>query len=77
MLCLADAAAAFWNVAGYYSLPSLLVAATGTAGLAAAGPTAVAVWSGATAAGLLARGVRAAGQPPPPVPAPCRRAAFT
>lgn len=67
---LADATAAFWNVARYYSLPSLLIAARGTAGLAAAGPTAVAVWSGATAAELLAGGARAAGQPPPPVPAP-------
>lgn len=67
---LAGAAAAFWNVARYYSLPSLLIAAEGTAGLAAAGPTAVAVWSGTTAAGLLAAGAKAAGQPPPPVPAP-------
>lgn len=67
---LADAAAAFWNVARYYSLPSLLIAATGTAGLAAAGPTAVAVWAGVTAAELLAAGAGAAGQPPPSVPGP-------
>ena len=73
---LADAAAAFWNVARYYALPSLLVAAKATARLAAAGPTAVAAWSGATAAELLAGGVMAAGQPPsagqppPAVPAP-------
>ncbi len=67
---LAGAAAAFWNVARYYSLPSLLVAASGTARLAAAGATAVAAWSGATAAQLLAGGAQAAGQPPPPVPAP-------
>ena len=67
---LSGAAAAFWNVARYYSLPSLLIAAAGTARLAAAGPTAVAAWSGATAAQLLAGGARAAGQPPAPVPAP-------
>ena len=67
---LADAAAAFWNVARYYSLPSLLIAAHGTARLAAAGPTAVAAWSGASASELLAGGARAAGQPPPAVPAP-------
>ncbi len=67
---LADATAAFWNVARYYSLPSLLIAAKGTARLAAAGPTAVGVWSGTTAAELLTGGARAAGQPPPPVPRP-------
>jgi hypothetical protein len=62
---LADAAAAFWNVARYYALPSLLVAGQATARLAAAGPTAVAAWSGVTAAELLAGGAAAAGQPPP------------
>jgi hypothetical protein len=67
---LADAAAAFWNVARYYSLPSLLIAAQGTARLAAAGPAAVAAWSGASARELLAGGARAAGQPPPADPAP-------
>ena len=67
---LADAAAAFWNVARYYSLPSLLIAAKATARLAAAGPTAVAAWSGVTAAELLAGGAAVAGQPPPRVPAP-------
>jgi len=67
---LADATAAFWNVARYYSLPSLLVAAKGTARLAAAGPTAVAAWAGVTAAELLAAGAGAAGQPPSSVPAP-------
>ena len=67
---LADAAAAFWNVARYYSLPSLLIAARGTARLAEVGPTAVAAWSGASARELLAGGARAAGQPPPAVPAP-------
>ena len=67
---LADAAAAFWNVARYYSLPSLLIAAKGTPRLAAAGATAVAAWSGASSAELLAGGARVAGQPPPPVPAP-------
>jgi hypothetical protein len=73
---LADAAAAFWNVARYYSLPSLLIAAQATPRLAAAGPTAVAAWAGVTAAGLLSAGATAAGQPPPetslpgPPPAP-------
>ena len=62
---LADATAAFWNVARYYSLPSLLIAARGTPRLAEAGPTAVAAWSGVTAAELLAGGAAAAGQPPP------------
>jgi hypothetical protein len=62
---LAEAAAAFWNVARYYSLPSLLVAAEGTARLAAAGASAVAAWSGVDAAGLLAAGATVAGQPPP------------
>ncbi len=66
---LAGAAAAFWNVARYYSLPSLLIAAKGTPRLAEAGPSAVAAWSGATAAELLGHGARVAGQPPPPVPA--------
>jgi len=61
---LADAAAAFWNVARYYSLPSLLIAAQGTPRLAAAGPTAVAAWAGVTAAELLAAGIGVAGQPP-------------
>lgn len=68
---LADAASAFWNVARYYSLPSLLIAALGTPRLAETGPTAVAAWSGVTAADLVAAGVTAAGQPwpsaqPPP-----------
>ena len=67
---LADAASAFWNVARYYSLPSLLIAAQGTSRLAETGPTAVAAWSGVTAADLLAAGATAAGQPPPAVPAP-------
>jgi hypothetical protein len=73
---LADAASAFWNVARYYSLPSLLIAAEGTPQLAAVGATAVAAWSGVTAADLLAAGATAAGEPPaagqPPaaVPAP-------
>jgi hypothetical protein len=66
---LAVAAAAFWNVARYYSLPSLLIAANATAQLAAAGPTAVAAWSGVTAAELLAAGAVAAGQPLPLAPA--------
>jgi len=73
---LADAASAFWNVARYYSLPSLLIAAQGTARLAETGPTAVAAWSGVTAADLLAAGATAAGQPPPPVPAPPPPGAF-
>ena len=62
---LADAAAAFWNVARYYSLPSLLIAAEGTARLADAGATAAAAWAGVTAPELLAAGATAAGQPPP------------
>jgi hypothetical protein len=62
---LADAAAAFWNVARYYSLPSLLIAAAGTARLADAGATAVAAWSGVTAPELLAAGAGVAGQPTP------------
>ena len=61
---LADAASAFWNVARYYSLPSLLIAAEGTPQLAAVGATAVAAWSGVTAADLLAAGATAAGEPP-------------
>jgi hypothetical protein len=65
---LADATAAFWNVARYYSLPSLLIAAQGPLQLATVGSTAVAAWSGVTAADLLAAGATAAGQPPPPVP---------
>ena len=52
-------------MARYYSLPSLLVAASGTPRLAAAGPTAVAAWSGATAAQLLAGGA-AGGRPAAP-----------
>jgi hypothetical protein len=62
---LADATAAFWNVARYYSLPSLLIAARATPRLAETGPTAVAAWVGVTAADLLAAGATAAGQPPP------------
>jgi hypothetical protein len=67
---LADATAAFWNVARYYSLPSLLIAAQATPRLAKTGPTAVAAWSGVTAAELLAAGATAAGQPPGPAPLP-------
>ena len=67
---LADATSAFWNVARYYSLPSLLIAAQGTPRLAETGPTAVAAWSGVTAADLLAAGATAAGQPPSSAPAP-------
>ena len=73
---LADAASAFWNVARYYSLPSLLIAAQGTPQLAGVGATAVAAWEGATAADLLAAGATAAGQPPPSVPAPLPPGAF-
>ncbi len=73
---LADAASAFWNVARHYSLPSLLIAAEATPRLAAAGPTAVAAWSGVTAAELLATGATAAGQPPPSAPAPLPPGAF-
>jgi hypothetical protein len=73
---LADAASAFWNVARYYSLPALLIAAQGTPQLAAVGATAVAAWEGATAADLLAAGATAAGQPPPSVPAPLPPGAF-
>jgi hypothetical protein len=73
---LADATSAFWNVARYYSLPSLLIAAQGTPQLAAVGATAVAAWEGATAADLLAAGATAAGQPPPSVPAPLPPGAF-
>ena len=79
---LADAASAFWNVARYYSLPSLLIAAQGTPQLAAVGATAVAAWEGVTAADLLAAGATAAGQPPtsaqppPSVPAPLPPGAF-
>jgi len=73
---LADAAPAFWNVARYYSLPSLLIAAQSTPRLAETGPTAVAAWSGVTAADLLAAGATAAGQPPPSVPAPLPPGAF-
>jgi hypothetical protein len=65
---LADATAAFWNVARYYSLPSLLIAVQGPPQLATVGSTAVAAWSGVTAADLLAAGATAAGQPPPPAP---------
>lgn len=67
---LADAASAFWNVARYYSLPSLLIAARATPGAAGTGATAVAAWAGATAADLLAAGATAAGQPPSSPPAP-------
>jgi len=79
---LADAASAFWNVARYYSLPSLLIAAQGTPQLAAVGATAVAAWEGVTAADLLAAGATAAGQPPtsaqppPSGPAPLPPGAF-
>ena len=79
---LADAASAFWNVARYYSLPSLLIAAQGTPQLAAVGATAVAAWEGTTAADLLAAGATAAGQPPtsaqppPSAPAPLPPGAF-
>jgi hypothetical protein len=62
---LADATSAFWNVARYYSLPSLLIAAQATPQLAGVGATAVAAWEGATAADLLAAGATAAGQPSP------------
>jgi hypothetical protein len=61
---LADATTAFWNVARYYSLPSLLIAAGGTPQLATVGPTAVAAWTGPAAAALLSAGATAAGQPP-------------
>ncbi len=62
---LGQATAALWNVARYYSLPSLLVAAEGTASLAAVGSTAVAAWSGTGARDLLAAGASAAGEPVP------------
>jgi hypothetical protein len=65
---LTDATAAFWNVARYYSLPSLLIAADATPRLATTGPTAVAAWTGATAPDLLSAGATAAGQPPFPGP---------
>jgi hypothetical protein len=67
---LTDATAAFWNVARYYSLPSLLIAADATPRLATTGPTAVAAWTGATAPDLLSAGATAAGQPPFPGPTP-------
>ena len=67
---LAEAAAAFWNVARYYSLPSLLIAARATPQLAEVGATAVAAWAGVTAAELLAAGATAAGQPLPSTPTP-------
>jgi len=67
---LADAASAFWNVARYYSLPSLLIAAQATPQLAAVGATAVAAWAGVTAADLLGTGATAAGQPPSSAPLP-------
>lgn len=73
---LADAASAFWNVARYYSLPSLLIAAQGTSRLAETGPTAVAAWSGVTAADLLSAGATAAGQPPSARPVPLPPGAF-
>jgi len=73
---LADAASAFWNVARYYSLPSLLIAAQGTPQLAAVGATAIAAWEGVTAADLLGAGATAAGQPPPSVPASLPPGAF-
>jgi hypothetical protein len=73
---LADAAAAFWNVARYYSLPSLLVAEHGTARLASVGATAVAAWAGVTAPELLAAGAAVAGQPPSPRPAPLPSGCF-
>jgi hypothetical protein len=67
---LAEAAAAFWNVARYYSLPSLLIAARATPQLAEVGATAVAAWAGVTAAELLAAGATAAGQPLSSTPTP-------
>jgi hypothetical protein len=82
---LADATSAFWNVARYYSLPSLLIAAQATPQLAAVGATAVAAWEGTTAADLLSAGATAAGQapptaprgpPPPSAPAPLPPGAF-
>jgi hypothetical protein len=60
---LSDALATLWNVARYYAVPSLFVAAEGPGNVGEVGATAVTAWSGATPDAVLAGGARAAGVP--------------
>jgi hypothetical protein len=58
---LEDALTPLWNAARYYAVPSLLVAAQGVPELGETDADAVAVWSGASAPELAARGSRHVG----------------
>lgn len=58
---LADRLTPLWNVARYYAVPSVFVAARAPAAAAEVGADAVVVWEGASAAELLAAGARRAG----------------
>jgi hypothetical protein len=75
LLPLDDALSPLWNLARYYSLPSLLLLAQADARAADVGADAVAVAAGVTPETLLARGARRVGVPvalgsaPPPLPA--------
>jgi hypothetical protein len=73
LLAHAGALATVWNVAHYYSLPAVLVAASGDRRLSAEGADAVTVWSGASPEELLAGGAPRVGvpvSPTPPAPLP-------
>jgi hypothetical protein len=58
-----DALATLWNVARYYAIPSMFLAADGGIELAQIGADAVVVWQGATPTELLAEGARRVGIP--------------
>jgi hypothetical protein len=67
----AEALATIWNVAHYYSLPALLVAARADRRLSEERADAVTVWSGASPEELLAGGASRAGVPVwPPLSSP-------
>ncbi len=58
---LEDALTPLWNAARYYAIASMLVAAEGVPELGETGADAVAVWTGASAQDLAARGSRHVG----------------
>lgn len=63
---LGSALASLWNSAHYYSMPGLLVVASGGELMARSRADAVAVWDGADPATLLTAGARRVGVPVPP-----------
>jgi hypothetical protein len=60
---LADAVSTLWNVARYYAVPSLMVAARGCPELGAIGADAVVVWTGSAPDELLTAGAPRVGVP--------------